>query len=228
MSIRPHRQNATTRLLWVVSSFVLGVAGGLLSSKVSAQTTSGQGRIEIQSATLSESSSGWQLGALADIQLSPEMRQGLNSGVPLQFIVDFRIKRNRAFWFDDTVFEHRHRLTLTYYELTRHYRLQSHTTGESGNYRSLTAALEKLGRMQSEIVQKPDGFDGELFDSVADGEVGAGGSDDSEVDNRSQHYGQLYGQLSVRLDDKALPLPLRPLLSSTWKLASEEFAWSLN
>ncbi len=227
MSIKPYRQYAASRLLRVVSMCVrcvicvLCVAGGLLPSKLSAQTSSGQGRIDIQSATLSESSSGWQLGALADIQLSPEMRQGLNSGVPLQFIVDFRIKRNRAFWFDDTIFEHKHRLTLTYYELTRHYRLQSQSTGESGNYRSLLAALEKLGRMQSEIVQKPDGFDGDLFDSVEDREDGA---DEAGFDSKSQ----LYGQLSIHLDDKALPLPLRPLLSSTWKLASEEFAWSLN
>jgi len=170
-----------------------------LPSKLYAQNLSGQGRIEIQSATLRESANGWQLVAKADIQLSPEMRQGLNSGVPLQFIVDFRIMRARSFWLDDTLVAYRDRYSLTYYELTRHYRLQSLITGESGNYRSLIPALEKLGSLQGGVEYEPD---------------------DSE-----EH---VYGQLSVRLDDKALPLPLQPLLSSTWKLASEEFAWSLN
>ncbi len=196
---------------WVVGLCVLYIAAAMQPVSVSAQTSSGQGRIEIQSASLRESPAGLQLVATADIQLSPEMRQGLNSGVPLQFIVDFRIKRNRAFWFDDTVLEYQHRHSLIYYELTRHYRLQSLTTGESGNYRSLLVALEKLGRLQSVVANSSDGIDRDEINITESG------------DNT-----QLYGQLNVRLDDKALPLPLQPLLSSTWKLASEDFAWSLN
>jgi len=134
------------------------------------------------------------------------MQQGLNSGVPLQFIVDFRIKRNRSYWFDETVIHYRHRYSLIYYELTRHYRLQSIPTGVSGNYRSLVAALHKLGRLQGLVVPNSAVFDND-------------GLENSEP---------LYGQLSLRLDDKALPLPLQPFLSSAWKLASEDFAWSLN
>lgn len=199
---------------------------GLQPSTASAQILSGQGRIEIQRASLSESAAGWQLVASADIQLSPEMRQGLNSGVPLQFIVDFRIRRSRNYWLDETVLKYQHRHTLTYYELTRHYRLQSLTTGESGNYRSLLAALERLGRLQGVVVQKPGGFEGGGSDNV--------GSERIEYDNDGfdkdwlEKNTQLYGQLSVRLDDKALPLPLRSLLSPTWKLASGDFTWSLN
>jgi len=199
---------------------------GLQSSTAIAQTSSSQGRIEIQTASLHESAAGWQLVAMADIQLSPEMRQGLNSGVPLQFIVDFRIRRDRAYWLDETVLEYQHRHTLTYYELTRHYRLQSLTTGESGNYRSLLAALERLGRLQGIVVQKPGGFEGGGSDNVGSEriEFDNDGLDEDWFDNNKQ----LYGQLSVRLDDKALPLPLRSLLSSTWKLASGDFTWSLN
>ncbi len=160
-----------------------------------------RGQIEVQSAYLREAPAGWELIASADIQLSPEMRQGLNSGVPLQFIVDFRIKRTREFWIDKTLVEEQHRYTLIYYELTRHYRLQSLTTNKSGNFRSLLAALDELGSLQGLAVPRPQGFD------------------DS---------GELSAYVSMRLDDKALPLPLQPLLSSTWKLASKDFAWSLN
>jgi len=200
--------------------------GELQSSKAFAQASSNQGHIEIQSASLLESATDWQLVAMADIQLSPEMRQGLNSGVPLQFIVDFRVKRNRSFWIDETVLKYRHRYSLIYYELTRHYRLQSLSTGESGNYRSLITALEMLGRLQNVIVHKP-----RLVD--ADGSNSSQSVNDITNDRILSNdlfdkKNQLYGQLSLRLDDKALPLPLRPLLSSTWKLASEDFAWSLN
>jgi len=242
-------RHAVSQLLRLAGLCALCVISGLQPFKVFAQSSSNQGHIEIQSASLRESATDWQLVALADIQLSPEMRQGLNSGVPLQFIVDFRVKRNRNYWFDDTVLEYRHRYSLIYYELTRHYRLQSLTTGESGNYRSLIAALEILGRLQNVVVRKPilfdnNGSDNGAFERASDSESVSKVSDsngfvrfasdvlgpdvvDSDV-FASDVNTQLYGQLSLRLDDKALPLPLRPLLSSTWKLASEDFAWSLN
>jgi len=194
--------NSASQCHWFVRSCLLCLAIGLQAGPVFSQSISERGRIIIQNASLRESASGWQLFALADVQLSPEMRQGLNSGVPLEFIFDFRIKRERAFWLDKTVLKYQHRYRLIYYELTRHYRLQSLTTGESGNYRSLLAALYEMGRLQGLTVTSPIDEDIKIAQS--------------------------YGQLNVRLDDKALPLPLQPLLSSTWKLASEDFAWSLN
>ena len=173
----------------------------MLPSIAVAQAGLDNGGIGVQSARLRTTLTGWELIAQADIQLTPEIRQGLNSGVPLHFIVDIRIKRERPFWLDKTLLKHQYHYSLIYYELTRHYRLQSLTTGESANFRSLLAALDRLGRLQGLIVNRPDNFD---------------------------NGGELQAHLSVRLDEKALPLPLQPLLSSTWKLASEDFAWSLN
>jgi len=31
--------------------------------------------------------------------------------------------------------------------------------------------------------------------------------------------------LELRLDSKALPLPLQPLIASSWHLSSEEYQW---
>lgn len=166
-----------------------------------AQSVGDHGLIDVRSAQLRDSENGWELSADAEIALSREIRQGLDSGVPLQFIVDFRIKRERTLWLDETLLESEHRFSLIYYVLTRHYRLQSVTTKKSRNYRSLLAALDDLGNIQSLMVDRPDGFDG---------------------------AGSLTGHVSVRLDGKALPLPLQPVLSSTWRLASEDFTWSLN
>lgn len=166
-----------------------------------AQSNSDHGQIEVSSAKLRNIDNGWALSADAEIALSRKIRQGLDSGVPLQFIVEFSIKRARSFWLDKTLLETEHRFSLTYYELTRHYRLQSVTTQQSKNYRSLLAALDDLGKLRDLVVARPANFEA---------------------------AGSLTGYVNVRLDDKALPLPLQPLLTSTWRLASEDFTWSLN
>jgi len=186
-----------------------------LSTTVVAQEQNA-GYINIDSARLSESGNGWLLSANADIQLTPRIRQGLDSGVPLQFIVDFRIKQPRPLWPDKTVLAIQQRYRLIYYVLTRHYRLQridsvpgssvasrnqESTIDNSQNFRSLLTALNSLGRVDGIQVVKPDGI---------------------------EHSGALYGELSLRLDDKALPLPLQSLFSSAWKLASEDYAWPIN
>jgi len=166
-----------------------------------AQPIGDHGQIAVSSAQLRDSAGGWLLSADAEIELSREIRQGLDNGVPLQFIVDFRIKKPRTWWLDKVLVETEHRFSLIYYELTRHYRLQSVNTQQSRNYRSLLAALDDLGSIQGMTIERPTNFN------------------DS---------GDLFGHISVRLDGKALPLPLQPLLSSTWRLASEDFTWSLN
>lgn len=182
--------------LVVLLSLLLCPAGQLL-----AQSIRDQGQIEVSSAQLRDSVGGWQLTADAEITLSREIRQGLDNGVPLQFIVAFRIKKPRTWWLDKTLVETEHRFSLIYYELTRHYRLQSVNTQQSRNYRSLLAALDDLGAIQGMTINRPASF---------------------------KDSGDLFGHISVRLDGKALPLPLQPLLSSTWRLASEDFTWSLN
>lgn len=204
----------------LVSFFLLCCTNSLF-----AQQIDGDSFIKIDSARLTENESGWLLSANADIQLSPKIRQGLNSGVPLQFIVDFRIKRDIKLWPDKTLFSLQQRYSLIYYVLTRHYRLQliettsgaaasdkvnnanslntvtgNNKADNSQNFRSLLTALDSLGNLQALPVKKPD------------------------IDLN----GPLYGQLSYRLDEKALPLPLQSLLPSDWKLVSEDYAWSLN
>lgn len=166
-----------------------------------AQSTGDDASIEVQDARLRDGLNGLELNADADIQLSPEIRGGLDNGVPLQFIVDFKIKQARRFWPDKTLLAQEHRFSLIYYELTRHYRLRSLKTNESRNFRSLLAALEELGQLQ--------------------------GLNVSPEFDLNEHAGA-FGVVSMRLDSKALPLPLQPLLSSVWRLTSEDFAWSLN
>lgn len=179
----------------LVIAWLVGCAQAL------AQSSDDSAYIQVQDARLRNGLSGLELNADADIQLSPEIRRGLDSGVPLQFIVDFKIKQPRQLWPDKTLFAQQHRFSLIYYELTRHYRLRSLKTNESRNFRSLLAALEELGQLQGLQVNPAFALN---------------------------EHPDLFGVLSMRLDSKALPLPLQPLLSSAWRLTSEDFAWSLN
>lgn len=180
---------------------LLSPAAGLYAQTNTSPSNIDRGQIEMLEAELVPVADAWQLLASAEIQLSPEMRQGLSSGVPLQFIVEIRINKPRTLLPAKAVVVHQQRYRLVYYELTRHYRVQEMDSGRSRNFRSLLVALDELGRLDDIVVPYPD-------------------NDISHSD--------LFAVLNFRLDDKALPLPLQPLFSRRWKLTSEDFAWSLN
>jgi len=88
-----------------------------------------------------------------------------------------------------STFERRYR--LTFYELTRHYRVESMADGRRRNYRSLLSALDGLGTLRNELL----------------------GISVSERLNESNRQ-PLVGTMRLQLDSRALPLPLQPLLAS--------------
>jgi len=169
-----------------------------------------QGSIQVLDASLHQLKAQWFLDAQAEIELGPAIRAGLDSGVPLIFIVELQLDEPRTGWFNTPVLDFKQRYSLNYYELTRHYRLQRIDTktvdGSSRNFRSLLAALDDLGSIHSLYVGQP---------SV------------SLVDSNSPQR-KLLATLSIQLDSGALPLPLQPLIASTWSLASEDYAWWVN
>ncbi len=153
--------------------------------------------VSVEQVRLTEIDTQWRLNVLLNIELSRVIRRGLDSGVPLQFILNVQIKRPNKFWPDKTLLEIEQRFSLTYYELTRHYRLHAFESKKSRNFRSLLPALEALGQVPAITLKLPD-------------------------------QSPLVGRLTMKLDENALPLPLKSLFSSTWRLASEEFFWPIN
>lgn len=221
------------------------IAGSVTALVLFASVSSGQsagdgnfpdddGYIIISDARLTPVEGGWQLDARAEIRLSPVMRAGLDNGVPLEFAIDVALKQRRQWWFDRTVFAFEWRYTLAYYELTRHYRLQTGPVrmtqgeppvlrggraddgeqGSSRNFRSLLTALDQMGTMRG--IELPAANVQKAARKPAGRSQGA------------RAFERLDGELEIRLDDRALPLPLQPVFSSTWRLASEEFVWPLN
>ncbi|MBX2835708.1 MAG: DUF4390 domain-containing protein [Gammaproteobacteria bacterium] len=180
-------------------SFLLAVLGFLilLMFRYVGSTEEGVvGGIDIRTPAVLTGSDSWVLDASAEIELPNEMRQGLYSGVRLEFVVTFKITEQSAFLWRRTLSETTRRYTLIYYELTRHYRLVEVDTGTSRNFRSLLAALDELGELRTISVPAPEEY-----------------SDDPQA------------HLSVELDSGALPLPLQSLWSSTWRLSSREQVW---
>ena len=128
------------------------------------------GGIAVREASLRHRPSAWLLDARADIDLSPAIRAGLDSGVPLEFVLELSLREPRRLLPDRTLLEATRRYELTYYELTRHYRVRSLDDGSGRNYRSLPAALAGLGTLRG----VPLGIIGGGGRGRRDGRVGNG------------------------------------------------------
>lgn len=205
MSQQPQKQRTVLITVSVLfaTMFVFVVLVTLSVRGLNAKVA-GSGDILLSQASLRSEAGQWYLDARADFKLPATVRSGLDSGVPLNFIMTLRFLSPRAFWFDKTLAQHQQRFSINYYELTRHYRVHSLNTDISRNYRSLSSALDGLGQINDLHLA----FDTELEDLL---------SDES-----------LLAALDFRLDTSALPLPLQPLITSSWRLASRELVWPVN
>ena len=183
-----------------------GIGGVAVIGGLSRLPDSQSGHILIQSAELFLWDERWWFDYRASIDLPSNIRLGLESGVPLQFIVSLQVTKPAKYWRDEVLLLAKHRFRLVYYELTRHYRVQIVETDRSANKHSLLSALDELGTLENMDVTSSVQNASLLADSTQ-----------SRV-----------ATLSIELDQRALPLPLQPLFSSDWRLASEEFVWRLS
>lgn len=187
------------------------LAGATLLNPAAAATSESEGDIVIRSAGIRTELNSWLLDAQAAIELTPAMQAGLDSGVPLTFIVDFQLSEPRSFWADAPILGFTRRYRLIYYELTRHYRVQALNRGASRNYRSLMSALDGLGRLRALRIGRPTIM-----------------SLDNGIAKASSQPTPLLARLSIRFDSKALPLPLQPMFGTTWRLTDATHQWVVN
>lgn len=145
----------------------------------------------------------YYLDAFARLEIGDEPEEALMNGVELHFLVEIIVQRSRRWWIDTPVIERRLRYKLYFYELTRHYRVDNLQTGESDNYRSLTAAMRYLGQINRYALIEA---------------------------NRIKKSRRYTASINVSLDSTRLPGPLaaRAMVSRDWNLQSEVFQWSLN
>jgi len=134
--------------------------------------------------------------------LTEPMLEALHKSVPLTFVLNMEVFRQRSYIWDASVAELEQRYQLEYLPLTQQYQVRNLNSGALHNLPSLEVALSVLGT----IVDLPL-LDRELL------------ADDDNYQAR----------MRVELDIEELPLPLRLLsyFTDDWRLRSEWYTWTL-
>ena len=189
-------------LLLLVAIAIVGLAFTTWHYLVT-QPVDGEGSIELSDLALDLGSTRLNLDINARVRLSPTVEDGLDSGVPLTFLLDLRILQPRRYWLDKSLLTFQRQYTLTYYDLTRHYRVSALEDDLSRNFRSLSSALDGLGEM---VHMNIDLEAAEAVQLQRDG---------------------LQASVVMQLSRSALPLPLQPIFRSSWTLVSREYQWSI-
>ena len=143
---------------------------------------------------------GYQFNADIEIVLNPVLKKALKKGIALYFVTDFRFVSPRWYWFDKRIARSKQRDSLSYYALTRQYRLSGGLQNQS--FSTLKEALRVLSRIRNRPI-------------VAN----------SKLLRDKEHI----AKLRMRLDLSRLPKPFQveALGSKQWNLSSDWQQWSL-
>ena len=154
----------------------------------------------IKSANLELKDEVYYLNAQLEVSLNRTLEDAVNHGLPLNMVLEFRLARPRAFWFDEDIAAVQQNLRVSYHALTRHYQLSSNLTQK--NFLSLAQLLEELSEIRGWPVL-----------------------DRSLVKKRYSYV----ASLRLRLDLSQLPQPLQvnAIGSKDWNLVSDWFQWPL-
>ena len=143
---------------------------------------------------------GYQFNADIEIVLNPTLKKALKKGIVLYFVTDFRLVSPRWYWFDKRIARSKQRDALSYYALTRQYRLSGGLQKQS--FSTLKEALRVLSRVRDRSI-------------VAS----------SKLQPNKEHI----AKLRMRLDLSRLPKPFQveALGSKEWNLSSEWHQWNI-
>ncbi|MEK6708271.1 MAG: DUF4390 domain-containing protein [Pseudomonadota bacterium] len=181
------------RLLRVAATLLLA-AGLLLAAPVQAED------IRIKSVALDAADEGYQFNADVEIALNPMLERALERGIVLYFVSELNLLSPRWYWLDEKVARSKQREALSYYALTRQYRLSRGSLSQ--NFSTLKGALQALGRLRNRPI-------------VANSEL-----------NQEAEY---IAELRVWLDLSRLPKPFQveALSSREWNLSSDTLQWNV-
>lgn len=181
------------RLLRVAATLLLA-AGLLLTAPVQAED------IRIKSVALDAADEGYQFNADVEIALNPMLERALEKGIVLYFVTELNLLSPRWYWLDEKVARSKQREALSYYALTRQYRLSRGSLSQ--NFSTLKEALQVLGRLRNRPI-------------VAN----------SELSQEAEYI----AELRVWLDLSRLPKPFQveALSSREWNLSSDTLQWNV-
>ncbi len=142
------------------------------------------------------------LSAQINYHLSQKAKSALQSGVPLYWDLQVKVKQTPSYWWSKTWLIVGKHYRLQYHALLNLYRLKNEDDGVEHNFSTLASALELMSVVTDlPIIKK------------------------AELD--PEQYYVCWVKLNFERD--ALPLPLRPFayIDSRWYLSSDWTAWPL-
>jgi hypothetical protein len=168
---------------------------------LSALTTQAEG-IQIKFVELDAVDDSYQFSADIEIALNPTLERALRKGIVLYFVTDFRLVSPRWYWLDKKIARSKQRDALSYYALTRQYRLSGEPLLQKQSFSTLKEALRSLSRVRDRPI-------GESF--------------------RLQKDKEYIAKLRMQLDLSRLPKPFQveALGSKEWNLSSGWLQWSI-
>lgn len=131
---------------WLITACLLGL--GLLAKA--------QGAVDLASFELERGSEELSLSAQLQFELSSTVEEALLKGIPMVFVAEADVLRERWYWYDKTVVSSTRQFRLAFLPLTRRWRLTtssgaSNTTGQglalNQSFDSLAQALAAIKRI---------------------------------------------------------------------------------
>ena len=105
-----------------------------------------EGGIQVKSVVVEATEEGYQFDADFEITLNHKLEHALEKGIVLYFVTELNLVSSRWYWLDERVAQSRVREGLSYYALTRQYRLSRGTFSQ--NFGTLKEALQALSRVR--------------------------------------------------------------------------------
>ncbi|MEY4261230.1 MAG: hypothetical protein RLZZ625_66 [Pseudomonadota bacterium] len=154
----------------------------------------------IKTAEINSQFEAYFLNADFDLSFNDDLDEAIRKGIPINFVIEFELKKPRKYWFDEEVAKKTKEILLSYHALSKQFIL-----AESENrliaFDNLTQAKNELKRIKN----------WRIFDK-------------SQIDDTEKYSAYLL----VKLDQTKLPKQLQADITSNqeWQLASKQFQWT--
>jgi Domain of unknown function (DUF4390) len=154
----------------------------------------------IKTAEINSQFEAYFLNADFDLSFNDDLDEAIRKGIPINFVIEFELKKPRKYWFDEDVAKKTKEILLSYHALSKQFIL-----AESENrliaFDNLTQAKNELKRIKN----------WRIFDK-------------SQIDDTEKYSAYLL----VKLDQTKLPKQLQADITSNqeWQLASKQFQWT--
>ncbi len=165
----------------------------------SSSTIAADNSLTIKNAEINSQFEAYFLNADFDLSFNDDLDEAIRKGIPINFIIEFELKKPRKYWFDEEVAKKTKEILLTYHALSKQFIL-SESENHLIAFDNLTQAKNELKRIKN----------WRIFDK-------------SQIDDTDKYS----AYLQVKLDQTKLPKQLQADITSNqeWQLASKQFQW---